>query len=48
MKIIVLSVIFSAILILSLIGCGKETVDSSDSDTGNCTPFDIIVLVSFD
>ena len=75
MKIKVLSVIFSAILILSLIGCGKETVDSSDSDTGNstvnagddatdstsvsgtfvkmnihttCTPFDIIVLVSFD
>ena len=37
MKIKVLSVIFSAILVLSLTGCGKDDVDSSDSDTGNST-----------
>ena len=75
MKIKVLSVIFSAIIVLSLTGCGKDDVDSSASDTGSsttevadnatdstsvsgtfvkmnihttCTPFDIIVLVSFD
>ena len=37
MKIKVLSVIFSAILVLSLTGCGKDGVDSSASDTGSST-----------
>ena len=37
MKIKVLSVIFSAILVLSLTGCGKDDVDSSASDTGSST-----------
>ena len=37
MKIKVLSVIFSAILVLSLTGCGKDDVDSSASDTGSNT-----------